>query len=335
VIFAFPWAFILFAGVGYLALRQVRPTGRGSARLVYSDIAFMGERTRVIRSLLARALPWLQIIAVALLVIALARPQVPVGVKRTAGAGIDIVLTLDISGSMRADDFRPKSRFHVAREVLGDFINQAGQNRLGLVVFAQQAFTQAPLTADHKMVKRLLDEVYIGMLEDGTAIGMAIATAANRLRNSEAKSKVIILLTDGVNNAGEIDPVTAAKAVAAMGIKIYAIGVGKEGGAPMPDPDAPPGHRRYITGPNGGVLLTELDEETLKEVAGESGQYFRATDANALKEIYAQINRMEKSEYLGAKQIEYRQLYARFAWPALVILLAQLVLSCTWLRKVP
>jgi Ca-activated chloride channel family protein len=270
---------------------------------------------------MARNAPLLQIVALALLVIGLARPQVPVGVKRVSGAGIDIVLTLDISGSMGAEDMGSKSRVAAAKEVLADFIAKAGANRLGLVVFAQQAFTQAPLTADHHMVTDLLKDVDIGMLEDGTAIGMAIATAANRLRNSEAKSKVIILLTDGANNAGEIDPVTAARAADALGVKIYAIGFGSAEAA------------RMATGTPGAGA--ELDEDTLREVAGDTGEYFRATDEEALRDIYAQIDAMEKSEYLGSKQVEYRQLYGRFVWPALMLLALQFFLTSTWLRKAP
>ncbi len=325
MIFAFPWALIGLLGVGYLAVRQVRPGKSGSGRVIYSDLRLLEGASGTPRASLNRALPPLRIIALALLVVGLARPEVPVGIKRAAGAGIDIILTLDISGSMEIKDLGPQSRFHVARDVLSDFIDGAGQNRLGLVVFAKQAFTQAPLTADHKMVRALLDEVEIGILQDGTAIGMAIATAASRLRNSEAKSKVIILLTDGANNAGDIDPVTAARTAAALGLKIYAIGVGKER-----DPSQPP--LDFGASQPAG---TELDEETLKKVAGAAGQYFRATDADTLREIYAQIDEMEKSEYLGPKHIEYKQLYGRFVWPALVILALQFILGCTWLRKAP
>ncbi len=325
MIFACPWALIGLLGVAYLALRQVRPGKSGSGRVRYSDLRLLETASGTARAKMSSLLPPLRMIALGLLVVGLARPEVPVGVKRTAGAGIDIILTLDISGSMEIKDLGPQSRFHVAKEVLSDFIDRAGQNRLGLVVFARQAFTQAPLTADHKMVRALLDEVEVGMLPDGTAIGMAIATSASRLRNSEAKSKVIILLTDGANNAGEIDPVTAARTAAALGLKIYAIGVGGKGVASQP------GFPFGVGKPAG----TQLDEETLRKVAGEAGQYFRATDADTLRQIYAQIEKMEKSEYLGQRQIEYKQLYGQFVWPAFVILLLQFILGCTWLRKAP
>ncbi len=320
--FAFPWALIGLFGVGYLAFHQVRPGRSGSGRLLFSDLRLLQRRIRTPRTVMAKALPFVRLAALVLLVLGIARPQVPVGVKRVAGAGIDIILTLDISGSMGIDDMGMGNRLEAAKAVIGDFIEQAGPNRLGLVIFARQAFTQSPLTADHKMVKELLDDVHLGMLEDNTAIGMAIATAANRLQSSQAKSKVIILLTDGANNAGEIDPVTAARAADALGIKIYAIGVGKSGlGARLPAP-------QFQTG-------AELDEKTLREVVGDTGQFFRATDANALRDIYAQIDKMEKSEYLGAKQIEYRQLYGRFVWPGLLLLVLEFLLSSTWLRKAP
>jgi Ca-activated chloride channel family protein len=258
-----------------------------------------------------------------LLLVGMAGPQIPVGVKRTAGAGIDIILALDISGSMRTTDMGLQSRFEVATSVIDDFIANAGQNRLGLVVFARQAFTQAPLTADHTLLSQLLDDVYVGMLPDGTAIGMAIATAANRLTSSDAKSKVIILLTDGANNAGEIEPVTAARIATSLGIKIYAIGVGR---ASLPD---------AFSSIAGRAPHADLDEETLKRIADEAGHYYLASDADTLRKIYADIDRMEKSEYKGPSETEYRQVYGRFVWPGLAILLAQFVLGATWLRKAP
>lgn len=321
--FAYPWVLLGLPVVVYLGLRQVRPLHDGSGRLLYSDARIVAAATGSLRARLGRHLPVLRTIAVILLVIGLAGPQVPVGVKRTAGAGIDIMLVLDISGSMKAADMGPQSRFEMARSVISDFITGAGQNRLGLVVFAREAFTQAPLTADHALVRQLLDDVYLGMLPDGTAIGMAIATAAARLTTSDASSKVIILLTDGANNAGEVEPVTAARIAASLGIKIYAIGVGRQAVFDVFSPIA--GHRQ----------TAELDEETLKNIAAEAGQYFIATDAAALRDIYAEIDRMEKSEYEGPTQIEHRQLYGRFVWPGLVILLGQLLLGGTWLRKAP
>ncbi|MFO7945237.1 MAG: VWA domain-containing protein [Armatimonadota bacterium] len=333
--FAHPWILLAIPVVIYLGFRQVRPGAAGSASLVYPDLGLLRNRIRSLRATAAKSLPVFRTAAMILLVIGLARPQMPTGVRQVEGAGIDIVLTLDISGSMLAEDFKPKNRFHVAREVLADFIKRAGPNRLGLVVFSGQAFTQAPLTSDHEMVSKLLEQVDMNMLEDGTAIGMAIATAANRLRNSKAKSKVIILLTDGENNRGEIDPVTAARAANTLGIRIYAIGVGKPGGAPVPNPNQGLGQPQYIRGPDGQPLLTKLDEETLQEVAGQSGEYFRATDAGALRAIYRQIDEMEKSEYLGSPQMEYKQLFGKFVWPALIILVAVFALNCTLLRKVP
>lgn len=320
--FEHPWMLIGLVGVAYIGYRQVRATRAGSARVRYSSLALLRSGRSSPRIGAVRMLPLLQVLALALLVVGLARPQVAVGVKRIAGAGIDIVLTLDISGSMGTPDMGGKSRVEAARQVLAEFIAGAGANRLGLVVFARQAFTQAPLTADHQMVTNLLGDVSIGMLDDGTAIGMAIATAANRLRSSEARSKVIILLTDGANNAGEIDPVTAARAASALGIKIYAIGVGSSQAAQLA------GRGLSGAGP-------ELDEDTLRQVAGDTGEYFRATDEKALREIYRQIDAMEKSEYLGARQTEYRQLYGRFVWPALALLALQFLLASTALRKAP
>ena len=321
--FAFPWVLLGLPVAIYIGLRQVRPLRQGSGRVVYSDVGLLTGAARSPRVWFARKLPVLRTVALMLLIIGLAGPQVPVGVKRTGGAGIDIILALDISGSMRSVDMGAQSRFEVARLVISDFIARAGQNRLGLVVFAHQAFTQAPLTADHTLLTQLLDDVHIGMLPDGTAIGMAIATAANRLAASDAKSKVIILLTDGANTAGEIEPVTAARIAASLGIKIYAIGVGRKEQA-----DA-------FTAIASGGPRADLDEETLKKIAAEAGHYFLASDADTLRKIYDDIDRMEKSEFKGPSETEYKQFYGRFVWPGLVILLAQFVFGATWLRKAP
>lgn len=332
--FAYPWALVGLALLPVLGWWLARAVSAQSARVTYSDLRLLKRGTSG-RVLAARALPWLRLPALALLILAVARPQTPAGFQQSGDLGIDIMLVLDISGSMTAEDFRPKNRFEVAREVLQEFIKQAGVHRLGLVVFSAKAFTQCPLAADHAIVSQLLDRVHIGMIEDGTAIGMAIATAAQRLEASKAKSKVIILLTDGVNNRGEIDPPTAAEAAASLGIKIYAIGVGREGGAPIPVPD-PLFGKRYARNQAGQILMTKLDEPMLKKIAATTGgQYFRATDADALRRIYAQIDKMEKTQFAGKRERRFDEQFARFAWPGLWLLVVQLVLGATWLRKSP
>jgi Ca-activated chloride channel family protein len=333
--FASPWAFALLVLLPVLAWLLARPGKTGSAALVYSDLKLLGPRAGGLRASLTRVWPWLKLVVLVLLIVAMARPKMPAGIREIGGAGIDIMLTFDISGSMQAEDFKPKNRFTVAREVLRDFIRQAGANRLGLVVFAGKAFTQCPLAADHKIVSELLERVHIGMLEDGTAIGMALATAANRLQASQARSKVIILLTDGVNNRGEIDPLTAAEAAAALGIRIYAIGVGKQGGAPVPVPD-PVFGQRYLRDQSGNVLLTKIDEEMLRKVAEVTdGAYFRATDADALRQVFARIDKLEKSEYTGRRERLYQELCGRYLGWALILLTVQILLGATWLRKAP
>lgn len=333
--FASPYYLLALLLIPVIGWRLARPGKPGSALSAYPDLRLLGGKGQGLRPFLARHLPWLRLAALVLLIFGMARPQVSAGLKETGGQGIDIMLCLDISGSMQAEDFRPKNRFVVAREVLREFISQAGANRLGLVIFSGQAFTQSPLASDHEIVSQLLERVNLGMLEDGTAIGMAIATAANRLQASQAKSKVIILLTDGVNNRGEIDPPTAAEAAAALGIKIYTIGVGKEGGAPIPVPDPLIG-RGYMRDKNGNVMLAKPDEATLRKIADLThGQYFRATDGEALRKIYQQIDAMEKAEYITKRERKYEELQARFVWPGLLLLLAQFVLGATWLRKAP
>lgn len=334
--FANPGMLLLLLLLPVIGWRLARPGKAGSAVAAYPDLRLVTPRKRSARPWLARQLPWLRLPALALLIIGFARPQVAAGVREIGGAGIDIMLTLDISGSMQAEDFKPKNRFTVARETLREFIRNAGANRLGLVIFAGKAFTQCPLAADHEIVSQLLERVHLGMLEDGTAIGMAIATAAHRLQASQARSKVIILLTDGVNNRGEIDPPTAAEAAAALGIKIYAIGVGKEGGAPVPMPDSVFG-RRYLTDPRTGqVIMTKLDEAMLKKIAQiTGGKYFRATDAEALRKIYDQIDEMEKSEFTAKRERQYNEHFARYVFPGLILLVLQTILGATWLRKAP
>jgi Ca-activated chloride channel homolog len=249
--------------------------------------------------------------------------------------GIDIMLALDVSGSMQAEDFKPKNRLHVAKSVVSEFLDLIRNDRVGLVVFSGQAFTQCPLTLDYDVLRSMLARVEIGMIEDGTAIGTAIANCVNRLRDSEAKSKVVILLTDGENNAGKIDPDTAAKVAEAMGVRVYTIGVGKEGGAPIPV-DHPVYGKIYARNPDGSLVLTRIDEESLKRIASvTNAQYFRATDAEALKKIYAQILDLERTKF-QVKQFEKAHEYFRWAAiPALMLLLAELGLANTRLRVLP
>jgi Ca-activated chloride channel family protein len=333
--FAAPWALLALLIIPVLALWNYRSRGRGLTAVRFSQLKALPARRGAMRPLLAAALPWLRIAALFLLILALARPQSQAALEKQTSEGIDIMLTMDISGSMLAEDFEPKNRFTVAKETLARFAAQTENDRLGLVIFARQAFTQCPLTLDHEMVSELISEVKQGIIEDGTAIGMAIATAAHRLRESKAKSRVIILMTDGMNNSGKIDPITAAKAAAALGVKIYAIGVGKEGGAPIPISDGIFG-KQYLRNPDGTLQLTKIDEDTLKKVAKLTGaRYFRATDAQALAKIYREIRRMEKSPFEIKKRRPVIEEFARYLWPALVLLLLHMTIGATYARKAP
>ncbi len=332
--FAAPWWLLLLIALPFVARLLRRPGGRHSGAMLYSNVWAL-PRAGTARMAAARAMPWLSVVALALLILAMARPRRLQEVATVTSEGIDIVLTLDISGSMRAEDFQPKNRFTVAKEVLGRFVASTEGDRLALVVFAGKAFTQCPLTLDHDMLQRLLEQVELGMIEDGTAIGMAIATGAARLQQSAAESKIIILLTDGMNNAGAIDPITAAKAAGAIGVKIYAVGVGSEEGARIPIDDPLFGHT-YLRNPDGSFQRTKMDEEALRRVAELSGgRYYRAADPGTLEQIYDEIRKLEKSRFETTEYRRYEELAGRFLWPAATILLLQVILSCTWLRKVP
>jgi Ca-activated chloride channel homolog len=268
-----------------------------------------------------------------LLILALARPRKGEATFRVTSEGVDIMLVLDISGSMRAEDFvingRRENRLYVAKQVTEDFIEHRTDDRLGLVVFAGRAFTQCPLTLDHPVLLNLLDNVEIGQADDGTAIGSALLTAVNRLKDSEAKSRVVMLLTDGVNNAGQIDPMTAADIAERFGVKVYTIGVGTKGLAPYPMQDI---FGNIVYKP----IKIEVDDETLEKIAQKTqGQYFRATDTRGLKRVYATIDSMEKHEMESLKYTHYEEKYRLFLVPGLVVMLLMWLLTGTYFLQVP
>ena len=276
-----------------------------------------------------RLLPFaLRAAAFALLVVALARPQDVEQNVRTNTEGIDIMLAIDVSGSMLARDFRP-DRITAAKEVAGSFIADRYGDRIGLVAFAGEAFTQSPLTTDQSTLQTLLARIRSGLIEDGTAIGNGLATAINRLRESDAKSKVIILLTDGVNNQGQIAPMTAAEIAKAQGIRVYTIGVGTEGMAPYPAIDMF-GNLTFVN------QKVEIDEKVLKAISDMTGgRYFRATDKEKLKAVYDEINQLEKSKIEVMEHISYHELFLTWALAALGLLFAEFLLSNLVLKRIP
>ncbi len=283
-----------------------------------------------------KALPILKVmrfIVITLLIVTLARPQLSQSREHRFAEGIDILLVLDISESMRAEDFEGMNRIQTAKSVINAMLKKRlthrENDRIGLVVFAGESFTLCPLTLDYQVLAELLGDVEIGQLEDGTAIGDALATATQRLRASESKTKVVILLTDGENNAGSINPGTAASLAQSFGIKIYTIGMGKEGGARIPYADMTFG-KRYRE------VLTYLDEDTLKQIAQTTGgRYFRAIDTQSLKQIYAEIDRFEKTEFKTVNTVAYKELATYFLIPAVLLLGIEILLSNTVLRKIP
>ncbi len=295
--------------------------------IVFSRVGLLAQGPRI-GVWISRAIVGLRTVALAGLVVAMARPRMAGRSEQSNSEGINIVIAFDISSSMLAEDFQPQNRLEVARDKVKQFVGMRGSDRIGIVAFSGEALTQVPLTTDYPVVIAAIDNLQPGQLEDGTAIGTAIATAANRLRTAPGRSRVIVLLTDGVNNRGTIDPRTAAQAASAFGVKIYAIGVGTEGMAPVPVGRGVFG-LRYENRP------VEIDDALLTEVAQKTGgRYFRARDAAALQRITEEIDRLERSPVRTRVYTHFTEL---FRWPltlALIALLLELGITA-WRGPIP
>jgi len=325
--FANPKYFLILVLLVPMILWYVFREKRSHADLQFSSLkAFKGMK-HAGRVWLRHVLFALKVLAIVFLVTALARPQSSNSWQTYTSEGIDIMLALDISGSMLARDFSP-DRLEAAKDVATKFILERTQDKIGLVVFAGESFTQCPLTTDQAVLVNLMRDVHSGMIEDGTAIGLGLANAVNRLKDSPGKSKVVILLTDGVNNRGMIAPVTAAELAKTYGIRVYTIGVGTYGEAPYP-----------VQTPFGVQLqnvTVEIDESVLKQIAATTGgQYFRATDNDKLKQIYQEIDQLEKSKIEVKHFSKKQEQYFWFALIGMLLLIAEGILRYTVLRKIP
>lgn len=324
VIFACGFLIVLLMLFFYFKKARYR-----SSAIKYSDLKIVKRAVRSNRQKYRFILILLRILAIILFIIAFARPRSGTEYKEVTSEGVDIILTLDVSSSMQAEDFKPNNRLYVAKEEMKKFINHRVNDRIGLVIFAKYSYAQCPLTTDYGVLMNFIDLVDFGIVEDGTAIGMAIANAVNRLRESESKSKIIVLLTDGDNNAGEIDPITAANLAKAMDIKIYTIGAGKSGNTMYPYQD-PLFGKRYVYQP------TKIDEKTLKAIAEKTGgKYFRARSGKELEEIYDLIDNLEKTEVKIASHVQYKELFNYFTYAGLLVLILELLLAQTVFKKLP
>lgn len=325
--FANPGLLWLLAVVPLLAGLYVYRQRKASSVFV-STVAGAAGAPRTARRYLRHVPFVLRFAAVAALVVAIARPQTVEHNSSSTTEGIDIVLSIDISSSMLARDFTP-DRMEAAKQTAAEFIAARPNDRIGLVAFAGESFTQSPLTTDRRTLQMLLGQLNSGVIDDGTAIGSGLATAINRLRESTAESRVIILLTDGVNNQGQIAPLTAAEIARAFGIRVYTIGVGTRGTAPYPGRD-PFGRIFFVDMP------VEIDEQVLTGIASMTGgEYFRATDNNSLEEIYKRIDALEKSKIESSESTDYHERYAGWAIAALVLLALEFVMRRLVLRQLP
>lgn len=306
----------------YLRQRRQYPT------LTFSDTsAFKGFQSPV-KGVLKKYAPLLRILSLGFLLVALARPQSSYDESKSTTEGIDIVMAMDVSTSMLSQDFKP-NRLEAAKEVALDFVEGRPHDRIGLVVFAGESFTQCPVTIDHVIVKNQLKDIKNGILEDGTAIGMGLSTAVQRLKDSESKTKVVILMTDGVNNRGIIDPRMAADIAVQFGVRCYTIGVGKNGPALTP----------VAMGPNGLIFdyaEVQIDEPLLRTIADKTGgKYYRSTDNKSLKEIFEQIDKLEKTKINVSAWTHKTEKFHLFALIAAALLLIEWVLRYTLLRSIP
>jgi Ca-activated chloride channel family protein len=308
------WLVLLLA-LPVLAWRHHRRASPGA--LTYSRLPTGGRRLGAWRLHLPF---YVRLLALACLVVALARPQLGYAWEESLTEGIDIQLVLDISGSMGAEDFQPKNRLTVAKQVVKEFVAGRPGDRIGMVVFSGAAMTRAPLTTDREMLDLLIDSVELNSLPDGTAIGVALASAAARLRDSAAKTKIVVLVTDGVNNAGAIDPISAAALCKGLGLKVYTVGVGSGGRVtvPLPAPDPVTGRtviRRY-------VMNVPVDEPLLRQIAARTGgQFYKATDRTSLQRIFREIDQLEKTPLQVKRYVRYRETFPPLVWAGLGLLL--------------
>ncbi len=327
--FEFPLALLLLLVVPVLIKWKHFGDKRGKRYINYSSGKLLNISENGLRTFFIKNLFYIKLIPLVLFIIALARPQLLDYYDVENKRGIDILLTMDISGSMASLDFKPKNRLEVAKEVINRFISKRKTDRIGLVSFAGAAVTKCPLTLDYDMLEYFLNMTNLGELEDGTALGMALATSVNRIKHSKSRTKIIILLTDGVNNRGEIDPRDAAQIALNFGIKVYTIGVGKRGKAPFPVKDGF-GRETQV------MVDVEIDEKVLREIANATGGlYFRATDKDSLDNIFTEINKWEKTEISTKRFYNIEELYSFFLLPGLFIFLIAEFSKRSVLRTIP
>lgn len=315
-------------GIVYYSRRKRKLPG-----IQFSSGIFLDLGRPTFKTLCSRYLWVLRLLVFILFALGLSRFRIPVEESKVQTEGIDIILALDTSTSMLAEDFtlqgKRANRLDAVKDVVENFIQARKNDRIGIVAFAARPYTVSPLTLDYGWLLENLKRVKIGMIEDGTAIGSGLSVALNRLKDTRAKSKIVILLTDGMNNAGKISPSLAAEAAKALKIKVYTIGAGTKGMAPYPMKD-------FFGNTVYNLVKIDLDEDSLRNIASKTeGGYFRATDTKSLKEIYAEIDRMEKSPIEEKGYMEYRELFPVFIIPALLLLGIEIVLTGTWLRKIP
>ena len=327
VSFAYPFVLIFLLAVPALAYWYWKKKEKVTPDVTFSSLQLFGKAPVTLKEKFAHVPSYLRLLALTFLIIAAARPQSFSSGENFYTEGIDIAMVLDISGSMLAEDFKP-NRLEAAKKVIDEFIKGRTGDKIGLVIFSGESFTQCPLTIDYSVLRNLLKDIQMGMIEDGTAIGNAIANGVNRLKDSKAKSKVMILLTDGVNNAGHIDPLTAAQIAQKFGIRIYAIGVGTMGQAPYPF-QTPFGIRYQM-------VPVEIDENILKQIASATGgKYFRATNNRKLAQIYDEIDHLEKTRVEVTSYRHARELYFGWALAGLLLLFVEVALSKTYLKRLP
>lgn len=327
----FLFMFLLWIPAVWVYILRERKSG---AAVRFSDLGVIKKLKPSFATRARHVIPVLRFLGSGLLIVALARPQEGRTDEEVSTEGIDIVLVLDISESMRALDFKPENRLEVAKQTMVDFVKKRSHDRIGLVVFGSRAYTKCPLTLDYDVLQQFIGDITFTEYSSRTAIGTAIATAANRLKDSAAKSKVVILLTDGANNAGDIPPQTAGKAASKLGIKIYTIGVGKKGQVPIPVQMKNPFTGQVVNQVQ--MMESDLDEGLLEQIAVDTkGLFFRADNPEKLKEIYDEIDQLEKTEIKTTVHTSYEEKFYPWLWAGFIVLMLELILQHTRFRRIP